>query len=229
MLLYSGGMDSYLIDKIWQPDVKLYVNMHTAYSTEEIERLPNDVIVEELNLGKFERPDSIIPLRNLFLVSIASYYGDEICLGATAGDRVLDKSPEFAHKTSDLLSFLYSSQWWNPEAREIKINLDFKNHTKKDLLKIYKDQGGNLRQAAEESFSCYHPKMGLECWTCKPCFRKFVAFVLNGHKFENYINDIVLDYLEDEIIPQIKAGTYGRKDEEKDIMEAYFKLCRECQ
>lgn len=25
VLLYSGGMDSWLIDKIWKPDVKLYV------------------------------------------------------------------------------------------------------------------------------------------------------------------------------------------------------------
>ena len=53
------------------------------------------------------RPDKIIPLRNLFFVMLASYYGDKICLGATYGDRVLDKSVIFAQKASGLLSFRF--------------------------------------------------------------------------------------------------------------------------
>ena len=36
VLLYSGGMDSWLIDKIWKPDVKLYVDMGTKYSQPQI-------------------------------------------------------------------------------------------------------------------------------------------------------------------------------------------------
>ena len=98
VLLYSGGMDSWLIDKIWKPDVKLYIDINGEYSKEEIKRLPNDVIVEKLDLGRFEREDKIIPMRNLFFVTLASLYGEEICLGATAGDRVLDKSIEFKNK-----------------------------------------------------------------------------------------------------------------------------------
>lgn len=79
VLLYSGGMDSWLIDKIWKPDVKLYIDMKTRYSEEEIKRLPNDVIIEQLDLGKWERTDAIIPLRNLYLVMLATNYGDDIC------------------------------------------------------------------------------------------------------------------------------------------------------
>lgn len=89
VLLYSGGMDSWLIDKIWKPDVKLYVDMGTKYSQEEIKRLPADVVVEKLDLSKWEREDKIIPLRNMYLIGIATNYGNEICLGATAGDRCL--------------------------------------------------------------------------------------------------------------------------------------------
>lgn len=48
-------MDSWLIDKIWKPDVKLYVDMGTKYSQEEIKRLPADVVVEKLDLSKWER------------------------------------------------------------------------------------------------------------------------------------------------------------------------------
>ena len=44
VMLYSGGMDSWLISRIWKPDVKLYVDMNTKYSKQEIARLPKDVI-----------------------------------------------------------------------------------------------------------------------------------------------------------------------------------------
>ena len=123
VLLYSGGMDSWLIDKIWKPDVKLYVDMGTKYSQEEIKRLPADVVVEKLDLSKWERGDKIIPLRNMYLIGIATNYGNEICLGATAGDRVLDKSPVFADIYEQLLNYLYQKQHWTEE-RKIKINLD---------------------------------------------------------------------------------------------------------
>ena len=125
VLLYSGGMDSWLIDKIWKPDIKLYLDMNTAYSQDEIKRLPSDVIVNKLDLSMWEREDKIIPLRNMYMIGIATNYGDEICLGATAGDRVLDKSLEFAELYKPLLDYLYQKQHWT-EQRVIDINLDFK-------------------------------------------------------------------------------------------------------
>lgn len=224
VLLYSGGMDSWLIDKIWKPDVKLYIDMNTRYSKEEIERLPDDVIIEKLDLGKWEREDAIIPLRNLYLVMLATNYGEDICLGATAGDRVLDKSPQFAYKASDLLSFLYTKQHWTKE-RKINVNLDFKGMTKKELISKYLQEGGNLKEAVKGSFSCYHPEHNQECWQCKPCFRKYVAFKMNGYDFGVKIDNIVKNYMTENIVPDILAGTYGRADEEKDIMEVYNKLC----
>ena len=66
VLLYSGGMDSWLISRLWKPDVKLYIDMNTRYSKEEIKRLPKDVVIEKLDLSKWERNDKIIPLRNLY-------------------------------------------------------------------------------------------------------------------------------------------------------------------
>ena len=224
VLLYSGGMDSWLIDKIWKPDVKLYVDMKTIYSEEEIKRLPDDVIIEQLDLGKWERDDAIIPLRNLYLVMLATNYGDDVCLGATAGDRVLDKSPQFAYKASDLLSFLYTKQHWTEE-RKINVNLDFKGMTKKELIAKYLQEGGNLEEAVRGSFSCYYPEDNHECWQCKPCFRKYVAFKMNGYDFGLRIDNIVKNYMAENIVPDILAGTYGRADEEKDIMEVYNRLC----
>ncbi|MCC8152967.1 MAG: 7-cyano-7-deazaguanine synthase [Tannerellaceae bacterium] len=218
VLLYSGGMDSWLIDKIWKPDVKLYVDMNTEYSQEEIERLPEDVIVIKLDLSAWEREDKIIPLRNMFLIGLATNYGNEICLGATAGDRVLDKSPMFADLHEPLLTYLYQEQHWT-EKREIRINLDFKKHTKTELVRMFVEQGGDIQEAFNSSFSCYHPHNGEECWSCKPCYRKFIAFALNGYQFPPEIVTKAISYIKSDILPLIHAGKYGRKQEEKEILQ----------
>jgi len=181
VLLYSGGMDSWLINKLWNPEIKLYIDSGSSYAKEEIKRLPKNVEVVKLDLSPWEREDKIIPLRNLYFISVAANYGDEICLGATAGDRVLDKSYGFASKAGDLLTYLYQEQHWT-EKREITVNLDYKQYSKTDLVFLYKAAGGDLEQAWDESFSCYHPTQeGKECWECKPCYRKFIAFWRNGY------------------------------------------------
>ena len=98
VLLYSGGTDSWLIDKIWKPDVKLYLDINSKYSNDEIERLPGDVIVEDFRmLGKFENPNTAyVPFRNLLFIALAAQYGDIICLGAVKGDQGgRDKTLEF--------------------------------------------------------------------------------------------------------------------------------------
>jgi len=232
VLLYSGGMDSWLIDKIWKPDIKLYVNMHTRYSENEIKKIVSDggdVELVDFPLGMWERPDAIIPLRNLYLVMVAcNITGDEdveICLGATKGDRVLDKSYEFVKKTNDLLNFLYQPQHWIPKGKKVRVNIDFKDKTKKDLIKMFVDNGGDIKEAFTKSFSCYNPIDGHECWKCKPCFRKFVSFDLNGYKFNDSQIKTAVNYINKEIMPDILKGTYGRGEQEetdiKNIVSKY--------
>lgn len=222
VLLYSGGMDSWLIARLWKPDVKLYIDTGTGYAEEEKYRLPPGTVVEYLDLARFEREDKIIPLRNLYFVMMASNYGDEIMLGATYGDRVLDKSTTFAEKASDMLSFLYSPQHWTT-GRKIRVCVDFKRYTKAELLKMYVEQGGDMETAFRESFSCYEPGTdGHECWHCKPCARKAIAFLLNGYRFDDpAVIAGARDYVAG-IMPEIRAGVYGRgTKEENEIVRAY--------
>lgn len=234
VLLFSGGSDSVLISHLYQPDLLVYIDMHTRYSAEEIKKIkegpfgsdPRLRIIDFPFLGKYEREDAIIPLRNLYLPMIicneftVEEYGDlDICLGATAGDRVLDKSPKFAEDTSALLTYLYTPQHWIPEGRKVRINIDYKKYTKTEMLKLYKDQGGDIEKLFYESFSCYNPVDGHECWQCKPCFRKYIAYALNGMKFDKHITETVINYILREIKPQIDAGTYGRAEEEKEIQQ----------
>lgn len=228
VLLYSGGMDSWLMSKLWKPDIKLYVDMKTRYSANEIERISKDpeVKIVEFPLGQWERDDAIIPLRNLYLAMVAcNVTGSEdieILIGATNGDRVLDKSPEFVDKATDLLSYLYSPQHWIPEGKKVRVSIDFKKYTKTDLLKMYKEQGGDLDEAFHHSFSCYNPIDDHECWHCKPCFRKFVSFAEVGYDFPEDIARTCTRYIKDEILPDIEAGTYGRGEkEESDIVDIY--------
>lgn len=225
ILLYSGGSDSWLINKLWKPDVRVYVDMKTRYSEQEMKKLDKDVKIIEFPLGKYEREDAIIPLRNLYLpMVICNEFPEDdldICLGATAGDRVLDKSFVFADSASALLTYLYSPQHWIPNGRRIHINIDYKNFTKTQLLKMFIEQGGDINEAFNYSFSCYNPVDGKECWQCKPCFRKFVSFALNGMKFEKEVVETVIAYIRKEIMPLILNGTYGRKQEEQEIKEVF--------
>lgn len=230
VLLYSGGMDSWLMSKLWKPDIKLYVDMKTRYSENELARIRKepDVQVVEFPLGQWEREDAIIPLRNLYLAMVAcNVTGSEdveILIGATAGDRVLDKSPEFVNKATDLLSYLYTPQHWIPEGKKVRVCIDYKQYTKTDLLKMFKEQGGDLEEAFTRSFSCYDPVDGHECWHCKPCFRKFTAFSEAGYEFSYDVARTVCSYIKTDILPDIEAGTYGRGEkEEHDIVDVYNK------
>lgn len=232
ILLYSGGMDSYLIDKLWKPDRRIYVDMHTRYSQQEIDCIKkrrNDVEFIDFPLGQWEREDKIIPLRNLYLpMVICNITGNEdvdICLGATNSDRVLDKSQEYVEKATDLLNYLYQPQWWIPNGKKVRVNIDFKKYTKEDLLKMYMEQGGDLDKAYNESFSCYEPdEEGNVCHRCKPCFRKFVAFASVGYKFPEEVLRKTIPYIGKEIIPQIESGKYGRPTEEPYIVDIYNKF-----
>ena len=225
VLLYSGGSDSWLIDKLWEPDVRLYIDIKGRYSKEEMLRLPDDVIVEEFDLHKWERPDAILPLRNLYFIMLATNFGDDICLGATAGDRVLDKSVKFADDTQALLNYLYSPQHWIPEGRKINLNLDFKSYTKTQLIGLYVRRGGDIEEAVHGFFSCYTPINGKECFNCKPCFRKAVAFMQNGYTYNDEEELKLIDHMKHNIIPDILEGSYGRgKNEETDILKIYNEL-----
>ena len=227
VLLYSGGMDSWLIDKLWKPDVKLYVDMDTRYSVQERNKL--DYSVSQLhgfNLGQFERRDAIIPLRNAFLIELAilsQMNNDEdlvIGLGSMDGDRCLDQNPKFAKLIEKLVNHLYEPQSWTP-GKKIKIELPFKDHTKKELLLEYVKQGGDVKKAWEESLSCYNPQGELEepCWRCKPCVRKWFAFEAAGFQTDKAIRDKVLSSpAAYDIITKMQKGQRVRsRKEDKDI------------
>lgn len=166
--LYSGGMDSYIISKLWKPDVKLYIDYGTEQTEEEKKHLPEDVIIKELPIGEFQQDDGIctIPLRNLIFSAIAINYGDEVAIGGLASDLHFDKKPEFADKTTELFNSVMQKE---RDHRTIKISVPFAKYTKTDLLVEFLKKGGTIEELQKNSWSCHTPNGDLPCGKCQAC------------------------------------------------------------
>lgn len=188
VLLYSGGMDSYIIKHLWKPDVCLHVCIGTKNEEQELSRLRHyapDTIIEEIPLAKFEdkKRNFLLPCRNLFLVSMASYYGDVICLGSTDFSVLYDNSKRFCQSSERLLSYL----WSESSDRKIKVVAPYRGVSKSELLRRFVEAGGDPIKCWQQSFSCYSPKKnGTPCWKCNSCLKKIKAFEDNGYRFSRH-------------------------------------------
>lgn len=178
VLLYSGGLDSYIANFFVKPDIRLYVNLGTLSSGEEMARLDSEVrIVQGPDMGLLERTDVILPSRNVVLASIGSVYGNHVYLAASSDDRGPDKDRDFALKMSDVLNY--------SERRRggCEVTVWGEDRMKVETVKAYLDAGGNGRDLAYGSYSCYIGEIQ-ECGICNSCVRKFLALRYNGIKTE---------------------------------------------
>ena len=171
VLLYSGGMDSYIINYLWKPDVKLYIDYGTEQNKEEIKRLPKDVIIKKVDLKEYIENDgkNTIPLRNLLFANIAINYGDIVALGGVRDDLHYDKSRRFARRATKLFNSVLTKE---DSKRKVKIVVPYRKYTKRELLQLYVASGGDLEKLKSESWSCYTPQNGKACGKCNPCKRK---------------------------------------------------------
>jgi 7-cyano-7-deazaguanine synthase in queuosine biosynthesis len=214
VLLYSGGLDSLMLHRLLRPDVLLYVDTRSPYAAAERSRLPPSTEVVEFDLRRWERPDGIVPCRNLYFVTVASTFGEFIALGSTKGDRVHDGSPLFASSASHLLTYLWSPQHWT-EGRRIRVDMPIKDLTKAEAVALFVRNGGDAEWLARAAFSCYRGG-DVECMDCLCCARKWVALTLNGVAMARSAEP----YVRSELVPLIRAGRSRRPGEDKDILRA---------
>lgn len=229
VLLYSGGVDSWFIGQIWQPDIKLYVDLGTDYGKEEIRLLKQNeegITFVNFDLSQWELQNKIIPLRNLYLIMLACNYtldeDVEICLGATVGDRNYDKNLPFLHKTEDLLNYMYSPNDKAVFNKKIKINTDFKNKSKTDLLRIYLANGGDIDEAYNQTYGSFKENMTL--WEQKKFYRKFVCFKLNGFSFEPNIERAMYMYFKNNELDNTLQLENERGHEKDEMLKVYYDL-----
>ena len=224
VLLYSGGMDSLIINYLMKPDVLLNISMNSAYDARERESFPDGEYVfldNVIDLGRYERDDAIIPNRNAHLVLLASHYGETIWLGSVSGDRSFDKDELFYSHMETLLNHMWQSQHWTEE-RRFTISSPFKDITKTRLVQEYLYSGGKS-ESLLKSYSCYEGEE-LHCGHCKACFRKWVALENNGIiTGVEYWQKVPWEapWLE-EVLLQIFNGGY-RGLEDTDIIDALEK------
>lgn len=238
VLLFSAGMDSYMINQLEEPDVLLFINNKSVYADIEEKFLrnlqaqgyyPNLVFLDDfINMKDLERTDYIIPSRNAYFILRAAEYGDEIILGATIGDRSTDKDLKFASQMTDLLNHIYESSHWVGElGRSINVNFKYKGYSKSMIInKLIEKRMNDLevskeyatKKVVEElcnlTISCYDfQEEGEEkkaCGVCKPCTRKWLAILgLTGIDTAPIFHTNPREYFTDEVIDQWIAKESG--------------------
>jgi 7-cyano-7-deazaguanine synthase in queuosine biosynthesis len=220
ILLFSGGMDSFIAWYYLGKPHCLYVDLGHRYAVRErlaIDKLQKaipdlDVTFDNrLVLGDVEQPDAFIPMRNAFLAEIGALYSYNIWLVAQKGEMTIpDRSPEFFKGISKLTSML--------REQTIKVDTPFKDMTKVDMVAWYRSKGLPIDNLLMTS-SCYH---GNNCGQCSACFRRFIALELNGLG-EKYLVDPWTTPLAKEYLHKAKTGRYeqDRAEEIIAVLEKY--------
>lgn len=172
--LYSGGMDSYIISKLWKPDVKLYLDYGTEQNEMEKKKLPEGTVVKPFPIGEYIEDDGIrtIPLRNLLFAAVAVNYGDVIAIGGLKTDLHYDKKPEFAEGCTKLFNSVLNKE---RSHRNVEVVIPFAEYSKADLVYKYLKAGHTVEEIDENSWSCHTPKMGKPCGECQACKAKRLA------------------------------------------------------
>lgn len=207
VLLFSGGVDSYVAYHFLGYPQTVYFNLRNRYAEKELkvvqDLIPDTIIDESLNLGVLEDPVSgYIPFRNLLVACQAVRYADEIVIAGVADDRVSDKNENVFMKFSTMLSEL--------EGRPIRVTSPFWTMTKADVVGWF-IKNVNNRKLLNSTVSCYH-KTEMYCAKCPACFRKWLAFWVNGIQMEFLNIDLMFRYFQE-------AYNWKTKREGKGIHE----------
>ena len=83
-------------------------NFNITLPREIVDTLINIISGKDFDIKEFEVQDEhkLLPMRNLLLAIIGSYYGNEICLGSIGGSVHYDNTDEFAERASNLLPLI---------------------------------------------------------------------------------------------------------------------------
>jgi len=212
ILLFSGGLDSFIAYHYLNKPKTLYVNLQHRYAVHEIEKvkelIPDTIIDDRLFLGDWEEKDANIPLRNAFLTMIASNHADDIVLVVQRGEmEIPDRSPFFFNNFAEHLSFLHG--------KRITLTSPFFTMTKTDMVKWYLD-GGLDPNILLKTRSCYSPT-DKPCGNCSACFRRWVAF------FNNDIHETMeqaIEYFDGlkKYVDKLERGMYEKRRTDETLL-----------
>lgn len=198
VMLYSGGLDSFCMLSIVDPDVVVFFKTGTEDNVLEYENLmklaksgyfadkATELFVVDLPIKGAEIGNKIIPHRNTIFCLLASNYGNHIYIGCTSGDTTKDKDYVWKSQVEGLLNYfaLDSHKVWQ-KGYPYEIIMPFKELSKAEILKIFLNKNGNIYDVINYSRSCYRiGREGKECGDCRSCLRKAVALEIHGIHWE---------------------------------------------
>lgn len=217
VLLYSGGMDSYVLYRTINFDNIIYFDIGTADSKKEMELLPQGAKIIKLPLSSLELENKIIPWRNAFFVLYAASYGDKIYLGATKGDTTKDKDYVFKSSMETILRYFALDADKVPiENPTYEVMIPFKSLTKSEIVRCGLEHGITKKEFRTATRSCYRAE-NKECGKCRSCLRKAVAYQLNDIRW----NDLFIEY---PFSLKVDEKQLSREGEGLDYHEAMLQL-----
>jgi 7-cyano-7-deazaguanine synthase in queuosine biosynthesis len=204
ILLYSGGLDSFIAWHYLNKPKTLYLSLGHRYTTHEIaaikKTIPDTIIDTRLDLADWEEKDANIPLRNAFLIMIASKYDKDVVLVVQRGEmNIPDRSVYFFNRFGEWLTFL-----WGEGAT---LSTPFFHMTKTEMVRWFLKEVKN-KTALLSTRSCFSPGDS-PCGNCAACFRRWVAFI-NNDIGEEYENDITKYSGIPDYIDKMKRKRYDR-------------------
>lgn len=244
VILYSGGLDSFLLKKyaeITYPkaEVKCIYYKHGAGSEEqEIKRLPSFVDIRTIDwLGEKIQPVAkkddpfagkiYIPGRNLIFSALAACQElpDQVWMGTVVDEdnpKGTDKNEEFRSKTSQLLSYVLS-----PFLNEVRVRFPFveERWTKLDCI-WWALNKGVTEEDIKKTVSCWHQTGDKPCGVCKQCFKRELIFLLSGITQEYVENPMKSEHGKKLLEMYLKAGMDDSVEKNLDEANVYGQIVR---
>ena len=175
ILLYSGGMDSYIAWHYLGKPETLFVDLGHRYRLKEykavLSTIPETKTISSLFIGKYEEDDANIPMRNLFLAMCAAWEGaDKVWLIVQKDEMSIpDRSIDFMLEARPILSNLVK--------RDVRIATPFSDMDKTDMVRWYVDEVGDIGTLFQ-TVGCFSEHDG-HCGDCGACLRRYIAFKNN--------------------------------------------------
>jgi 7-cyano-7-deazaguanine synthase len=229
VLMYSGGMDSYIISRVFDFDVFVFVLLGNEDNKREYERVLQDpFILEKLEtvdlsaLGQFELLNKILPFRNHILALIGAQYGSEVYFGFTGGDTTKDKDFVFKSQMEGIMNYFALDQHKVLHTNyPYTVNMPYKEYSKGQMVAEYAESGYNIDDLKYKSRSCYSNREK-ECGQCRSCHRKYVALASYGYLSVDYFETDPVPYLRDFLVECEAKGRFEQEiNEIKKVLDHY--------
>jgi 7-cyano-7-deazaguanine synthase in queuosine biosynthesis len=229
VLMFSGGLDSYLAylalkDNGIEPTL-VYAGLGHRYERDEfwaalaLANFHGEELIhtKALQLGGWEEDNAYIPMRNGFLGMAGALYGDRIWMAIMDGEQTYDDCKK---GTFTALSLAISALSGKP----VIVDSPFWDKTKAEVIASLNPHHYKLLL---RTTSCHRAERvpGSQCGRCNACFRRWVAFAVNGIE-DKFLSNPWEGSTADNYLWKVRQGdSYGGKRDE-EIRQAFREVGR---